>query len=146
MSHLNEFKSTITDEAALLKALCRVDCFGRVQTRQSIEVHKNAVPLTGYATENKRAHIVIRRNNAPGSYNDLGFFKGQDGTYQAMIGDNYDQKWLGKLTMYYNVEKSKQEFADRGIECVETKDEKGRIQLRAKFKTEVTNRVQVKVR
>jgi hypothetical protein len=64
---------------------------------------------------------------------------------KVLISDQYDQKWLDRLTMYYNIEKSKMEFNAKGIECIEAKDAKGRIQLRAKFPVRNNSKIQVRM-
>ena len=144
MSHYNDFKTQITDEEALLRALCRVDFHNGTITRKAIEVHKTPQRLQGYDQSNRTAHVIIRQDfNC--SYNDMGFLKDANNNYKAQISDRYDQKWLGRLTMFYNIEKSKMEFNAKGIECIEAKDAKGRIQLRAKFPVRNNSKIQIRM-
>jgi hypothetical protein len=117
-----------------------------------IETHEKAANLYGYQSDRReqKANIIIRRNHVGGFSNDLGFVKTADGTYQAIISDydssHYNKNWLGNLQMHYNIEKTKMAFESKGINYVETKDDKGRIQLRAKFQDAGNSRIQVKAR
>jgi hypothetical protein len=84
------------------------------------------------------------------SSNDIGWVRNKDGKFEAIISEfdksYYNTEWNSKLYTYYNVEKSKMEMDARGIKYTEKIDDKGRIQLRAKFKvTEDATRVGVKV-
>lgn len=153
MSHFNNFETEITDKEALLRALCRCDSRnGYAFQRNQIEDHNEATNLYGYQSDRRdqKAHVIIRRQHVGKCSNDLGFVKGENGNYNAVISDYdsgfYNKRWLGKLTTYYNVEKSKMELDAKGIAYTETIDTKGRIQLRAKFKADMNaSRIQVKL-
>lgn len=140
MSHYNGFETTITDQEALVRALCRCSKreSGKVFDKSMVEVHKDAVHLYGYHGDRREqtAHVIIRRNHVGSAANDIGFVK-EDGKFQAIISDYdsgyYDQGWLTKLFTYYNVECSKMAYEAKGIEYTEDRDEAGRIRLRAKF-------------
>ena len=146
MSHLNEFETEMDDQEALLRALCRVGF-----TRDQIEVHDRACSMVGYhgTEDNKVGHIIIRKNNSR-IPSDIGWEK-KDETYVAHV-DNFDYTnpaWIGRgggpgapiyndrwhinLLNFYNLEKAKLGYEAKGLTCIETKDEKGRLQLRAKF-------------
>jgi len=134
MSHTVDVTTQITDEDCLLAALMRVEnATGQAFPRSVIEIHKNAVPMNLYNDHRDvRANVIIRKDHLGyPAYNDLGFVKKADGTYQAVIADHYDQQWLGKLSTYYGVEKAKKEFKVKGIKYTESVDETGRIQLKA---------------
>ena len=150
MSHYNDFETEITDQEALVRALCRCTTQMGQLDRNKIESHKEAKNLYGYHGDmrEQKAHVIIRRKYVSGAANDIGFVKDENGKFKAIISD-YDSNaqnhtWLTKLYTYYNVERSKMEFEARGIEYTESKDDKGRIQLRAKFKTEPTSRIQIR--
>jgi glutaredoxin len=153
VSHYNNFNTQITDPKALARALCRCKSRnGYTFTEAMIENHEIAVSLKGYQNDIRQqtANVIIRRNHVGGSSNDIGFAKQGDGTYQAIISDfdssYYSKQWLGHLQMHYNIEKTKISLDEKGIKYVETKDEKGRIQLRAKFQDVGGSRIQVKAR
>lgn len=153
MSHYNDFETTITDEKALVRALCRCNTRDSIKvTVDLLEVHKDPQNLYGYHNDvrDQKAHVIMRRQIVGSAANDIGFVKNADGKYNAIISDFdrtfYNQDWLNKLYTYYNVEKSKIELETRGIKYHESLDSKGRIQLCAKFETKTSgNRVKVRV-
>ena len=152
MSHFNDFETNITDKGALLRALVKcINGYGEVIKENWIEVHDEPQNLYGYKGDirNQKAHIIIRRNHVGHASNDIGFVRDAEGNYSATISDydvssHYNANWRGRLQMHYNIEKSKMELEAKGIPYTETKDEKGRIQLRAKFQAETTSRIQVR--
>lgn len=147
MSHFNDFETTIIDEAGLVRALCR-------NGFKETDIERNETPtnLFGYQGDRReqKAHVILRRKYIGSASNDIGFEKTDDGTYRAHISDydksRFDNQWLSKLYTYYNVEKSKIALEEKGIPYTETIDKKGRIQLRAKFKTSDVNTSRIKVR
>lgn len=147
MSHYNGFNTQITDLEALVRALCKEKIRGHVITRDMIEVHDKPAKLNGYyGTDNRTAQVIIRKQNYQG-YGDMGFVKNSDGTYMAIVDDSdVNDQYRGSLQMHYNIEKTKMTFESKGIKYVEAKDEKGRIQLRAKFQDVSGSRIQVKAR
>ena len=151
MSHFNDFETSMTDKEALLRALVRCDFRAGILNKNNIECHDNPASLYGYQNDRRQqtAHVIIRRNHVGGSSNDLGFVQEASGNYKAIISDfdssYYNPQWLGKLTTYYNIEKSKMELDAQNIPYTEVKDALGRIQLRAKFKTDTNvSRIGVK--
>ena len=141
MSHHVQFKSQFTDREALIRALCRVEhpVRGSHWTRNSIELHDQAQILNdwrGDCTANK-GNVIVRRQNIDRLSTDLGFELTKEGTYNVHI-DEAQKNWVTRLTTYYNVEKTKMELDQRGIKYVESLDEKGRIQLKAKFENKFT--------
>jgi hypothetical protein len=154
MSHYLAMETQITDQEALVRALCRSisRATGKVFTRNQIEICDNPRNLYGYQNDlrEQTANVILRRQHVGGSSNDIGFVKGPNGTYSAIVSDFdrsncYGEPWLTKLYTYYNVEKAKMEMDSRGVQYTETKDDKGRIQLRAKFQVkEETARVGVR--
>jgi hypothetical protein len=152
MSHFNDFETEITDEEVLKKALCR--CRNRENQLIKdnwIESHEKPTNLYGFQNDKRqqKANIIIRRDYVGGAANDLGFIKGPEGKYIAIISDYdrgyYNKSWMGRLMTYYNIEKTKKEFDAKGVEYTESKDDQGRIQLRAKFKSQASSsRIQVR--
>jgi len=147
VSHYNNFNTQITDPEALIRALCKERIKGRVITPNMIEVHDKPQSLNGYYGNDARsAHVILRKQNFEG-YGDIGFVKNSDGTYTAIMDDSdCNDQYRGKLLMHYNIEKTKISLDEKGIKYVETKDAKGRIQLRAKFQDVGGSRIQVKAR
>lgn len=135
MSHLNDFKTQVTDRTALVRALERMGFKGKVK------VYDTAKRLNGFHSEDKKfAHVLVTKEHT-GIPADIGFEQTADGTFVAHIDDykywtgiQYNQAWQNKLYTYYNVEKSKMEFEAHGIEYEELKDEVGRIVVQGKFK------------
>lgn len=154
MSHYLKFETQITDQEALVKALCR--CQSRMNkkefTKAQIESLEKPEHLEGFHgdTRPEVAHVILRRRYVGDSSNDIGFVRNKDGKYEAIISEFdksfYNADWNSKLYTYYNVEKSKMELDSRGVKYTEQIDDKGRIQLRARFKvTEDATRVGVRV-
>jgi hypothetical protein len=143
MSHLDEFKTSFKNKEAFVKALCRtLD----LKTNQ-IEVFEKAQAIQGYhgTQDGKVGHIIIRKQHTfiP---SDIGW-EMKDGVLVSHVdafdycrlnknGQRvcYDSKFNLKLTESYNFELSKMTFQARGIQCVECRDAKGRLQLKAKIK------------
>jgi hypothetical protein len=147
-------ETQITDQEALVRALCRSisRATSKEFTRGQIEVCDNPRNLYGYQNDRRAqtANVILRRQHVGGLSNDIGFAKGKDGTYSAIISEYdsgyYTKEWLTRLYTFYNVEKAKMEMDSRGVQYTETKDDRGRIQLRAKFQVkEETARVGVRV-
>jgi hypothetical protein len=137
MSHTLEFETTITNQDALVRALKRMGV-----PENCIEIHETATRLNTYHTEeHKFAHVIVRRrvfNNRHSS--DIGW-ELVDGVFKAHVDDfeyggssiHFNKEWQQKLYTYCNVETMKAEFGKQHMECTETVDKQGRIQLRAKF-------------
>ena len=146
MSHYLDFKTSISDPKALVRALCRcTNRIGRSWTETDIELREQADHLYGFQNDVRpeTANVIIRRRLVGGASNDVGFVRDAEGNYNAIVSE-YDQgfynaQWREKLYTYYNVEKSKMELEAKGIMYEEQKDDKGRIQIKATFKTETNN-------
>jgi hypothetical protein len=147
MSHLNAFKTDMTDKDALIKAICRKMGI----TRAQVEDHDKAQPIIGYhGTEDQKVgHIIVRARYAH-IPSDIGW-ELKDGQYVAHV-DNFDytnsgwvgrgggpgspimnEKWNTELMDYYIIEKKRAELEAKGLTVVETRDEQNHLQLRAKF-------------
>lgn len=106
MSAYSEIKTEFKDGELLIEALKTMgftptNCIGNPQS------------LEGYQGDRRqqKADIIIPRSQVGGASNDLGFIKGPDGTYKAVISDydsrRYDSKWLNTV---------KANVADAGIQ------------------------------
>jgi hypothetical protein len=72
------------------------------------EVAPDGQALVGYLGDqrNERANIIIRRNQLDSASNDIGFARGPDGTFRAIISEydrsiGFDDAWLGRLAQAY---------------------------------------------
>lgn len=145
MSHVASMKTKITNPQALVRALIRA---GIPQSR--IEVHEKAIQCCGYHTEEKyMANVVVRRKvSKVWGGCDIGWEKTADGTYvghidafyYADLGQHYSTEWQTQVATFSNVEAAKMEMDSRDIEYDETRDDKGRIQIVARFKLEEDGR------
>lgn len=131
MSHYANLQTQITDQEALVRALCRMkNRNGQMITRAMIEIHETAQHLYGFQGDQRAqtANVIIRRKNVGGSANDLGFVRGADGKFQAIISEYdsgyYTNDWVSKMTCYYGVEKTKIELDGKKIRYVEGVDTK----------------------
>jgi hypothetical protein len=130
MSHFTTIKTQFTDDKALLKALVDLG-FGHV------EHHQNPQPLYGYQGDIRpeAAEIVIRREFVGKASNDIGFQRGSDGTFAAIISEfdrtKYSQAWLAKLLHRYAYHATVQKLVEeQGFSLVEEEEqETGAIHL-----------------
>jgi hypothetical protein len=107
--------------------------------RKVIEVHAEATSLYGYHGDRRpeKANVIIRREHVGSSSNDLGWVRGEDGRFTAIISDfdssRYNQAWIKKLTGRYVVNVGKQRLAAKGFKTVqELTDEAGKVHLVAR--------------
>ena len=98
------------------------------------EVHHEAVPLNSYYSEQeaKLANIILRREQVPGAYGDVGFARQPDGRL-TLIADEldayhgYGEKWLGRVQQLYKEKQTLAMARARGYilkrrEVVQTKE------------------------
>jgi hypothetical protein len=118
MSHYANLVTNIVDQEALIRALCRVKlpqfADHKQWNRNHIKTYDKAENLYGYQNDKRdqTAHVIIRRANINGSSNDLGFVRGADGRFSAVISDfdrssGFNAEWLQEVVKYYGVEKEK---------------------------------------
>ena len=105
MSKYCQIETVLRDEEYLVEALREMG--------YKPEVHAEGAKLNSYFTEQeaKIAHIIIRRQELPGAFGDIGFVRQPDGRL-SKIGDELDHRygtqWLGRLQQLY---KEKQTLA-----------------------------------
>jgi hypothetical protein len=124
MSAYGEYTTNLCEEKFLIEGLTAMG--------YRVEVHPNGAPLIGYHGDERpeRAHVIIRRVQLDSASNDIGFVRGTDGRFRAILseydrGIGYDDRWLGKVHQNY---KEKQTLAVakakgyifRGKEIVQT--------------------------
>lgn len=100
MSHYTRVRTTLNDPLLLAAALEKLGL-------RPVEVHDTPQPLYGYQGDMRpeRAEVVVRREHIGSASNDLGFARGADDTFQAIISSydrvRYDKRWLTELTRAY---------------------------------------------
>ena len=107
MSKYGETQTVLHEEKYLVEAL--------EDMGYQVEVHARGARLKSYYSEQeeKVANIIIRREQLPGAYGDVGFARQPDGRL-ALITDELDEhrgygtKWLGRVQQLY---KEKQTLA-----------------------------------
>lgn len=135
MSEYIEAQTSITNRAILVDALCAMGF-----PRDGIEVHDSPKPLVGYLGDSRQqlAHVIVRRRCVGSSSNDIGFVRGEDGKFSAIISkydreDNkatkYNAKWLGKLQGHYAVLSEKKYWQAQGYVVQQRTDAKGLVHL-----------------
>lgn len=100
MSAYGEFETTVREQGFLVEALADMGYMA--------EVHPEGAALFGYRGDERpeRAHVIIRRAQLDSASNDIGFARGADGRFRAILseydrGIGYDEKWLGKVHQHY---------------------------------------------
>lgn len=133
ISHYAVVETQLKDRDALLAALQEMN----THWLGNVEVHEDAVSLYGYHGDVRpeKAHLVIRRQHVSGSSNDIGFVRGANGNYGAIISDfdrsiGYNEAWLKRLTQAYAKNVVRKEASRQGYRITgETKREDGSIRM-----------------
>ena len=107
MSAYGEYETTLCEQKFLVEGLFEMG--------YTVEVHPEGAPLIGYHGDERseRAHVIIRRAQLDSASNDIGFLRGADGRFRAILSEydrsiGYDPQWLGKVHQHY---KEKQTLA-----------------------------------
>ena len=107
MSAYGEYETTLCEQKFLVEGLFEMG--------YTVEVHPEGAPLIGYHGDERpeRAHLIIRRAQLDSASNDIGFVRGADGRFRAILSEydrsiGYDAQWLGKVHQHY---KEKQTLA-----------------------------------
>jgi hypothetical protein len=133
MSAYGEYITNVCEEKFLVEGL-------RALAYQ-VEVHHDGAALIGYHGDERREHanVIIRRAQLDSASNLIGFVRGSDGRFRAILSEydrsiGYDDRWLGKVHQHYKeaqtlaVAKAKG-YAFRGRQVIETPQGK-KVQLR----------------
>jgi hypothetical protein len=135
LSEYAVIQTQFRDAAVLAGALTDLGFPGR-----AIEWHEEPAVLRGPTIEVVAyAQLVIRgRHVGPGA-NDLGFIRGSDGVFHALVGTMeqrtrgwhgpYDQTWLGRLAAAYAVRQLAVQYQAKGWRVTLTRDEAGVVEL-----------------
>ena len=124
MSAYAEFETTMCEERFLVEGLTAMG--------YKVEVHADGAALVGYHGDERRekAHVIIRRAQFDSASNDIGFARGTDGRFRALLSEydrsiGYNDRWLAKVNQHYKesqtlvVAKSKG-YIFRGKEVIQT--------------------------
>lgn len=102
MSAYHTQSTCFEDEECLLKSLGE-----HGYERHMIEVHNEPQTLIDYCGKPRpqKAHIIIRRKFVGGAANDVGFIRGANGKFEAIISSydssKHNAKWMTGLTKTY---------------------------------------------
>lgn len=114
MSEYIEGNLSICDRDALVTALMAIGF-----AREEIEVHTEAQALCGFEgdTRELKAHVIIRRKYVGAYSNDIGFLRGADGRFSALISEYdrtahgshgpYGPAWLQRLAQEHGIVQAK---------------------------------------
>ena len=117
MSAYASLKTEFTDQECLLAALAD----NTERCYKNVEVHETPVNLVGYHSDirSQVANIVIRRSEIGSASNDIGFAKGEDGKFTAIVSD-YDSnrhgtKWMTAVKASYTEKRAVKEMKRQGL-------------------------------
>jgi Protein of unknown function (DUF1257) len=134
MSAYRTDETEFTDEQCLVKAL-------NERGYTTVEVHQVAQHLIGYHGDRRAevAHVIVRRQYVGDAANDLGFVRGEDGKFRAIISDydshKHNAKWMTGLTDAYGEAAVVKQAARQGLRFMgkETKEINGKVRTQLKF-------------
>jgi hypothetical protein len=116
MSHFTRMRTTLRDPDLLAAALNEAGY-------PDVEVHDHAQKMRGWAGQTRRAEVIVRREHLPrGGLADLGFARGPDGSFEAIIdstdGRGLGPQWLPRLTQAYGHAAALRYAHDHGYEVL----------------------------
>jgi hypothetical protein len=130
MSHFTLIKTKFADQDILVEALGDLGF-------KKLEIYQQPAHLYGYQGDMRQqtAEIIIRREQIGPASNDIGFKRGADGCYQALISEydqsKYNEAWLNQLTAKYAYHGVKKKLKAQGFKSVsEEKSPDGRIHIK----------------
>lgn len=133
MSEYADIKTQFKSLPALLAALQETGGW----TREQIETHDTPQHLFGYMDDQREqtANVIIRRQNVGAASNDIGFSRGADGSYSAVISaydggqeySRYGKAWQGRLKQSYAYHAIRLQQQQRGRTVNRTTDAQGRM-------------------
>jgi hypothetical protein len=121
MSHFTRVRTTLRD-AGLLAAALRETGF------HTVEVHDKPAQMRGWAGARRHAEVIVRRQHLPGGgLSDLGFSRGRDGSFEAVmdtgLSHRFGSQWLPRLTQAYGHAAALKYAQDHGYEVVTDESE-----------------------
>jgi hypothetical protein len=139
VSHFTHIAMEFKDQTSLVEALIEMGF-----TREQIEIHETATNLYGYQGDKRsdRANLIIRRQHVGTASNDIGFVKGANGSFTAIISDydrgteiggksqgRYGTAWQNRLKQSYGTRHSERLLTSRGYSVTRKKQDNGSIKL-----------------
>lgn len=124
MSAYAEYETTVCEEKFLVEGLTAMG--------YRVEVHAEGTHLIGYHGDERpqRAHVIIRRAQLDSASNDIGFVRGRDGRFRAILSEydrsiGFDDRWLGKVHQHYKEQQTMavaraKGYIFRGKEVIQT--------------------------
>ncbi len=119
MSYYSTVQTRLVDVRYLCMALADMGL-------KQVEVHETPQTLDGYfgGVEGQRAEVIIRKENLGNATADLGFRRGPDGTFSAVLdpeygGSYHDPGWLGRLSQLYAYHVAREQLEEQGFDLVE---------------------------
>jgi len=107
MSGYAQFETIMREEKFLVEGLTEMG--------YKVEIHAEGTQLIGYHGDERmeRAHVIVRRAQLDSASNDIGFVRGADGRFRAILSEydrsiGYNDQWLGTVHQHY---KEKQTLA-----------------------------------
>src|SRR5437762_1702317 len=81
VSAYGEFTTVMSEERYLVEGLTAMG--------YRVEVHADGAALVDYHGDERqeKAHVIIRRAQLDSASNDIGFVRGKDGRYQAILSE-----------------------------------------------------------
>jgi hypothetical protein len=130
MSHYTVLQTRMTDVKALVQALADLDF-------TNVEVHPTAQQLVGIGggLRPQTAEVIIRRKHLGWLSNDIGFKRGPQGSFEAIVSDYdlknwYSAEWLDRLIQRYAYHAARAKLEEKGFALVEEKTQAdGQIRL-----------------
>lgn len=128
MSTFVKRQCAIKNSLSLLQALAELGY-------PEAELHEVPQHLYGYHGDRRPevAHVIVRRDRVGPSSNDIGFLRGPDGQWEAIISEfdqsRHDALWQRKLAQLSAVHNSMRVARDRGFDVRRTVDERNRPKL-----------------
>jgi len=141
MSAYSEVQTQFTDGELLIEALKElgynpVNCIGKPEPLIGYQGDYRTADGEGHtrdASKAMRADVIIPRSQVGGSSNDVGFVRGSDGKFSAIISDydsrRHNAEWLKKLRTAYAEKGILKQAKRAGLTLTGKKTVNGKVQF-----------------